>query len=194
MMKIKILIMTAILTTAAALSFGQQPSGPRDHDDTVSEKKHEEVRKKVGAVRIWKLTEKLKLDTETSARVSSLLSSIDLKRKDLQREQMESMKILRQAIDVAKPDQAKIRTHLDKLDKNQHALQDLREKEMSGVKSLLTVEQQARYVLFQQEFRREMRGMIEDARGSGRGKGPRDGNEPGMRDRQQRSQGRQADK
>ena len=40
---------------------------------------------------------------------------------------------------------------------------------------MLTVEQQARYVIFQQEFRREMRGMISGARGNGPGQGS-----PGM--------------
>jgi hypothetical protein len=47
-------------------------------------------------------------------------------------------------------------------------MQELKNKEISGLKNLLTIEQQARYVIFQQEFMREMREMIHDARGDGR--------------------------
>jgi hypothetical protein len=47
-------------------------------------------------------------------------------------------------------------------------MQELKNKEMSSLKNLLTIEQQARYIIFQQEFIREMRSMIHGARGDGR--------------------------
>jgi hypothetical protein len=60
-------------------------------------------------------------------------------------------------------------------------MMDLRKKELNGIKDILTIEQQARYLVFQHEFQREMRGMIAGARGQGRGgKGMRGGpNRPG---------------
>ena len=72
-----------------------------------------------------------------------------------------------------KPDESKIKTVLDRLGKNQRTMQALRDKEFGGVKEILTIEQQARFLLFQQEFRREMQGMITNVRRGG--PGPRGG-------------------
>ena len=90
-------------------------------------------------------------------------------------------------LNAAKPDEGRLKTTLDKIEKSQRELIGLREKEMNGLKGMLTVEQQARYVIFQQEFRREMRGMIAGARGNGpgqggpgQGRGPGEGRGPGM--------------
>jgi hypothetical protein len=132
-----------------------------------SEERREEVRKKIEAIRIWRLTEELKLDVNTSVRLSSLLSSLDQKRREFLREQMETTRALRQALRSKKPDEAVIKPLLDKLDSNQRAMQALRDNEIKGLKEFLTAEQQARYLLFQQEFQREMREMIAGARGSG---------------------------
>lgn len=199
MKKFRILIMATILTASAALSFGEQPPAPHDskknavssgaaqESSPVSEKKNEEVRKKLDTVKIWRLTEQLKLDPETSIKVSSLLSSIDQQRKAVQREQMDSMKALRQSINAEKPDQNAIKMHLEKLDKSRHALNSLKDKEISGLKPLLSLEQQARYTLFNQEFRREMRSMIEDARGGGRSKATRDSSGPSKRERKKKN-------
>ena len=139
-----------------------------------SEEKREEVRKKIEAVRIWRLTEALKLDAPTSSKLSALLSSFEQQRMAIMREQMAAMKELRRLLKAPKPDESKIKIALDRLEKNQHAMQALKDKEIGGVKEILTIEQQARFLLFQQEFRREMQGIIANARKGGpRGEGPR---------------------
>jgi hypothetical protein len=62
---------------------------------------------------------------------------------------------------------------MEKMEKNNQETMKLREKEIEAAKSTLSVEQQARYLLFQQDFMREMRGMISGARGGmGPGRGP----------------------
>jgi cytochrome c556 len=134
--------------------------------------KREEIRKKIETVRIWRLTEQLKLDAATGAKLAALLSSFDQQRQKMVQEQMATMRELRAFLKVQKPDEGKLKTALDALQKNQHALQGLRDSEISGLRDILTIEQQARFVLFQQEFRREMQSMISHARGAGRGKGP----------------------
>lgn len=144
---------------------GPGQGGPR------VEERREEIRKKIDAVRIWRLTEELKLDAAASAKLSSLLSSLDTKRRDIQREQFETRRELRYTLKVPKPDEAKIKPLLDTLERNHRAMQELRDREIKGIKEFLTIEQQARFLLFQQEFQREMRGMISGARGSGAGRG-----------------------
>ena len=175
-----------MLTTGTLTAFGQQKAAPiqsvAQHDDDMnvinagqsgrgepmSEEKRAEIRKKIEVVRIWRLTEALKLDANTSAKLSSLLSSLDRQRRDIQREQMGTLKMLQQSLKSPKLEESRIKSDLDKLEKNHRAMQELRNNEMSSLKNFLTIEQQARYVIFQQEFMREMRGMIHGARGTGR--------------------------
>jgi len=181
---IRMLVIISLLAASATISFAQQAPGPAgsggqhgdvtkmdsaataERDQALAEKKQKELRKKVDAVRIWKLTEELKLDADTSAKLSAILSSDSRKRMDIQREQREYLRTLRQSLKSPKPDESKIKGALEKLEKNHLALQELRGQEMNDLKKILTVEQQARYLLFQQEFRNEMRGMIDGARGA----------------------------
>jgi len=178
--------MVVMLTSVTQTAFGQQkpasmPSaaqhdngmnvdraGQSNPGEPLSEEKRAEIRKKIEVVRIWRLTETLKLDAGTSAKLSSLLSSLDQQRRDIQREQMETMRTLRLSLNSPKPVESIIKIDLDKLEKNQRAMQELRNNELNSIKNLLTIEQRARYVIFQHDFMREMRGMIHSARGSGR--------------------------
>lgn len=188
----------AVLATPAFAQQGPPPGGPMGgqfDDDTDSmagpgrggpggppnEERREEIRKKVEAVRIWRLTEELKLDSQTSARLAALLGSIDSQRAALTRENQENMRALReQIVRSGKTDERKLKTVLDKLERNHRDLMELRDREWKGLKEILTAEQQARYVLFQQRFMREMRGMMDGARG-GQGQGMQGGQGPGMR-------------
>jgi Spy/CpxP family protein refolding chaperone len=176
------LILTIVLTMTGIPAFAQRQMAderPRDAGEfspepgqggPPSEERREEVRKKIEAVRIWRLTEELNLDTDTSAKLSSLLSSLEQKRRTIMREQMEAMRDLRSMLKAAKPDEAKIKPLLEKLEKNHHEMQGVRDQEAKGLKGILTVEQQARFLVFQQEFQREMRDMISGARPKGQGR------------------------
>lgn len=185
---ILILLLAAARTTAFAQNEPQPAQTGRQYDDGIgyetanapgpgspmSEKKRDEIRKKIEAVRIWRLTEALKLDGTTSAKLSSLLNSLDQRRQTLQQDQMKAMREMRLALKAPKPDEAKLKSLLEKSQHGFHAMQELREKEMSGLREILTIEQQARFLIFQQEFQREMRGMITGVRrgGSGDVEGP----------------------
>jgi Spy/CpxP family protein refolding chaperone len=181
---VKICLLAALLTAVTMSAFGQQrPAstqsggkcndipgvenpGQRGRGGPLSEEKREEVRKKIEAVRIWRLTEALKLDANTSAKLASLLSSVDHRRREILREQTQTISILRFAVRSPKPDEPKIKASLEKLEKNHLAMQELTNSEMSGLKNILTIQQQAQYVVFQHEFMREMRGMIGGAHGN----------------------------
>jgi len=158
---------------------GYESMGQPGRGRPMSEKKREEIRKKIEAVRIWRLTEALKLDANTSAKLSSLLNSFDQQRRTIQQEQMETMRALRLTLKSPKPDEAKLKPLLEKNENNHRAMQDLRGKEINGLKEILTTEQQARFLIFQQEFQREMRGMISGVRGRGQGKEAEPARPPG---------------
>jgi len=176
--RVLLLMVVAIIFAATSLSFAQQASSGGLYDESLepggappSAAKREEVRKKIEALKIWKMTEALKLDADTSARLSAVINPLDRQRMDIAREQMMTMRELKSLLQSQKPDQAKLKAAIDKLEKNHIAMQETRNKEFSAVKGILTTEQQARYIVFQQDFRREMRGMIAGARGGGGGPG-----------------------
>ncbi len=127
----------------------------------------EEVRKKIEAIRIWRLTEALDLDANTSAQLSSLFASLDNKRQEIQRDQANVLRELKISLQSSKPEEAKLKTLLERLEKNRRAMYDLRDQEAESIKKILSVEQQARLVLFQQRFQREMRNMLRGAQGYG---------------------------
>lgn len=192
----RIFLLSILLTAVAAVAFAQQapltsnPGGQQGDNPGIerrtapgrgselSEKKREEVMKKIEAVRIWRLTEELKLDQGTAAKLSAFLSTFDQQRKTVLREQVTIMKDLRHAVNTPKSDEAKLKAALEKLEKNHSAMQELKEKEFNGLKEILTIEQQARFVLFQQKFQHEMRKMLEGARAGGQ---DRPGMGPGVR-------------
>ncbi len=189
-----VLMAAAIAGALSPSAFAQQsPAGGQegvtkyDHQPgrggTISEAKREEIRKKIEAVRIWRLTEELNLDANSAAKLSAYLNSFDQQRREIMRDQMATMREMRKTLNAPKPDESKLKTAIEKLEKNRHALQESREKEIAGLKNILTTVQQARFLLFQQEFRREMQSMISGARGStGDGKmgpGMRPGQGPG---------------
>ena len=78
---------------------------------------------------------------------------------------MSNMRALREILKVQKPDEAKIKPLLAKLEGNHGAMQGIRTEELKGLKEILTIEQQARFLVFQQEFQHNMRRMIAGARG-----------------------------
>ena len=176
-----VLVMTVLAFATAgvpALAQQRQMQGPPDETDVdpgpgrggpPSQEKREEIRKKVEAIRIWRLTDALKLDEKTAARFFPVLSSLTQRRHELLRENREAERELRLYLEANKPDEKKIKTALDKMEKNHHEMTKLTEKEIEATKDYLTVGQQARYYLFQQDFQREMRGMIAGSRGQGAG-------------------------
>jgi Spy/CpxP family protein refolding chaperone len=183
----KIFFLLTVLIISATIGFAQQSpppmmadrqgadtalddSAPAGRGNKLDEKKREDVLKKIEAVRIWRLTEELKLDQATAAKLSAFLSSFDQQRKTILREQVTTMRDLRRAVSASKPDEAKLKAALEKLEKNHYAMQGLKEKEFSGLKDILTPEQQARFALFQEKFRHEMRKMLEGARTGGQGR------------------------
>jgi len=198
--RVLLFMVAAMMFAVTSLSFAQQAPGGL-YDESMepggappSAAKREEVRKKIEAVRIWKLTEALKLDPDTSAKLSSFINPLDQQRQEIAHEQMMTMRELRTLLQSSKPSEAKLKAAIDRLEKNHLAMQENRNREFSGIKNILNTEQQARFILFQQDFRREMRHMISGAKGGGPGggggMGP--GHGQGMKGRQmQGGQGQQ---
>jgi hypothetical protein len=193
MRMIPLLILTAALAFPVMPVFAQRQMPGAAYDDRQREEgefapdqgrgapageRREEIRKKIEAIRIWRLTEELNLDEKTAARFFPAISGLAQKRNELMRENMETQRELRLYLDAEKPDEKKMKAALDRLEYIHRETAKLTEKEIGITKDLLTVEQQARYYLFQQDFQREIREMISGARG---GIGPQGARGQGQR-------------
>jgi Spy/CpxP family protein refolding chaperone len=173
----------AVLAVLSLPVFAQQGLQRAPAGGQPSDEQREEVRRKMEVIKMSRLTEELKLDETTAARFIPVITALNQKRRSLMNENRHAMQELRTELNAPQPDEGRMRTAISRIEKNQREIASLREKELKAVRENLSVAQQARYVLFNQEFVREMRGMMEGARGSGPGKGgmgPGQGRGPGM--------------
>ena len=170
-------IITRSMATAAVLAvmslpaFAQQGPQRGPAGGPPSDEQREEIRKKMEVVKMSRLTEELKLDEKTAAKFIPVITALDQKRRSLMNENRHAMQELRTELNAQQPDEGRMRTAISRIEKCQREIASLREKELQAARENLSVAQQARYLLFKQEFMREMRGMVEGARGSGPGKG-----------------------
>jgi Spy/CpxP family protein refolding chaperone len=177
------IIVAAFLAASAAGAMAQQQMpGPRQ-DRPSEEQRREAVRKKMDAVKIARLTETLKLDEKTAAAFIPVITALEQKRRALMKENREIMQEIRIMLHASQPDEGKLKIAVNKVEKNRQEIAAQRNKEFDAARNHLTVTQTARYIIFNQEFQQEMRGMVDGAR-SGRdgrkpeGRGPGQG--PGM--------------
>ena len=173
----------AVLAVLSLPAFAQQgpPRGPAGGPP--SDEQREEIRKKMEAVKMSRLTGELKLDEKTAAKFIPVITALDQKRRSLMKENRHAMQELRTELNAQQPDEGRMKAAISRIEKNHREIASLREKELQAARENLSVAQQARYILFNQEFMREMRGMVEGARGSSTGKGgmgPGQGRGPGM--------------
>lgn len=177
-----IIVASFLAATAASAIAQQQAPGPRR--DQPSEEQREAVRKKIDAVRIARLTETLKLDEKTAAAFIPVISALEQKRRDLMKENRAILQEMRALLHASPPDEGKLKAAISRIGKNRQELAAQRDKEFEAARKNLTVAQMARYIIFNQEFQQEMRGMLDEARGGhpGRkadGRGPGRGMAPG---------------
>jgi len=155
--------------------FSQPPGegGPRGSDSPVfrndetpqpGEKKREKIRKRIELIRMWKLTEELDLAEETGAKLFPILHKYDEKRVTLQKERQKIMRQLRKVLEDAATSDEAIEAAMDNLEKNALAASDLIRQQREELKGVLSPRQQARFILFQMEFHREIRKIIAEAR------------------------------
>lgn len=141
----------------------------RDHDRPPSREQMEKVRKKIETMRMWKLTSALDLDEKSSAQLFPVLNKYDRKRAESEAAVRDSIRELRDSL--REKNEARLKVILERLEQGHKGIQRINDEERAELRKLLTVEQQARFVLFQQEFNRDVRELIGESR-ERRGEGP----------------------
>jgi len=166
-MQLACLFFIFCLITGVPVTVFAEPPG--DPDRPPSREQMEKVRKKIETMRMWKLTTALDLDEKSSAQLFPVLNKFDKKRAESEAAVRDSMRELRDTL--KEKNEAKLKGILDKLEQGHKGIQKVNDEERTELRKILTVEQQARFILFQQEFSREVREMIGEARDR-RGEGP----------------------
>lgn len=135
---------------------------PEDFERPPSKKQMEKVRKRIETLKMWKLTQALDLDEKTSAQLFPLLSKYEKKRAEIERAMRDDMRELRETLKERR--EGNLKNILDRLEQNHKAAQSIKDEERVELKKILTIEQQARFIIFQQEFDREIRKIIAESR------------------------------
>jgi hypothetical protein len=132
----------------------------KEGDRSNQEKAWERVR----MVRMVKMTETLKMDREQAARFAAMDSQFEETKKKSWREFHEDVQKLRNLVREANPSERELRDTVTRIKTRKRNLNDLNNRQMDEELNLLRPEQQARYILFTIDFRREMENLIREVR------------------------------
>ena len=124
--------------------------------------KERKIMERIQTLRMWKLTKALDLDQETAAELFPILNKYDKKRAKIEREIREDIRELRKAL--KEDDTGRIIRLTDEIQERRNKLCKINKDEMKEISRVLDFKQQAKYILFQQEFRRHIRDIIYEAR------------------------------
>ncbi|RKZ26482.1 hypothetical protein DRQ26_04350 [bacterium] len=132
------------------------------------DKSDPEIMERIETVKMWKLTEALDLSEEQAAKLFPVMNRANKRRKEIKSRQMELFGVLRDALDSG-ADSTELLSILDEMTdlKNQEC--ELQIDFLSQIKQILSPEQQAKYVMFEVEFKKRMMQLLRDFhRGKGR--------------------------
>ncbi|MEJ2067748.1 MAG: hypothetical protein P8Y09_07340 [Deltaproteobacteria bacterium] len=148
--------------------FAQPTPPPQGEERPMDQERTEELRKRIELIWMWKLTEELDLTKEEGAKLFPLLSTYEEKKWALREENRRIVRTLKQMIDDGAPEGDLKRT-IRSLEDNERARNKVEEEGFSEIAKILSVEKQAKYIVFQEYFRHEIHNLIKKARHEERG-------------------------
>jgi Spy/CpxP family protein refolding chaperone len=173
-------LLTALLLAGTVRAEGPRPPGqqPKQAERKAEkERLREQIIDKLRAERMWKLTEALKLDEATAAKLFPLLAKFDDQERALGKERGPVARELRDALDAPTPDNNRINGLVEHLIGIRARRQALEAEKLAAVRKVLTAAQMGKLMLLapkiDEGFRERIREAVQAARQSGelRGKG-----------------------
>ena len=138
----------------------------------------EAIRKRVNMIRMWRLTEELDLSEKKADKLFPLIRRLDKEKLELEKERNELMKNLRENLTKGKLKDSELKKMIRNLEENHAAVQNLKKERFKEMKNVLSLEEQAKFVLFMESFPKEIRSIIRNAKRKGReGRGRKFGGE-----------------
>ncbi len=153
------------------------PVKPQIFDRPPSKEQMEKIRQRIDTLRMWELTKALNLDEKTSAKLFPLLNQYDKKKFTLGQKMMDGMGDLTRYLKEKNDNDLK--KTLIGLEQTHREMDKINDNEFNALKNILTIEQQAQFVLFKMKFEREIGRLMEESRqGPGHQPMQDDGNRP----------------
>jgi hypothetical protein len=127
-------------------------------DRPLKKEQREKLRQRIESIKMWKLTQTLDLDEKTAARLFPLMNRYDKKRAEVHHDIRENIRDLKKTLQIH--DERRLSAVMKNLETYHGQIKDIEEQEWSDLKNILSVEQQAKLILFKMNFEREIRKMI----------------------------------
>lgn len=128
-----------------------------------------EGKRLIETIKIWKMTEALNLDEDQAAKLFPKLAQLEASRREYQGRQRLLREELAELLKQRPLRDEEIKTRLDQLDRAEIDFRGHEQVVRGGLRSILSLEQQARLALFEDRFETEMRSVIQDLRQRRRG-------------------------
>lgn len=150
-----IILISSILIFLVQASFAQPPQ-------RFEERKR--VRERIETLRLWKMIEFLDLTPEQSDEFLPLLHKFQKAQKDLEKAKVEIFKDLKNELGSEEVNEKKIQEILVRLEKNREELERERKSFLIDSRKTLTLIQEAKLILFEQRFERELKETLRKLR------------------------------
>ena len=122
----------------------------------------ERMRERVNAMKVWKLTEYLELTEEQAGTFFIRLREHEEEAAGLNREKRQLYEEFQKRIDEGSIKQKDVDRYLEESAKLEQAHIELRKQHLQSMKDILSEEQMAKFAVFQERFRRELRHQLQD--------------------------------
>ena len=147
-------LMNLLLASLCVLTIGNA-------QDEMESKKRE----KMEMLAVWKLTEHLELTAEQGEKFFPRFREHEAEKKNIREQQKAIYKQLKEKDENSQSDVDAAMNQLVALEKQ---MIDARQSFVTGMKDILSAEQQLKLLTFQGEFMKEMRGRLKDHKGRGK--------------------------
>lgn len=123
-----------------------------------------EGRRLIETIKIWKMTEALNLTEDQAAKLFPKLTQLEASRREFHSRQRLLRDELAELLRQRPLREIEIKTRLEELDRTDAYFKGRERSVMGELRSILSLEQQARLALFEERFEMEMRRTIQDLR------------------------------
>ncbi|MCP2518894.1 hypothetical protein NLC26_02920 [Candidatus Aminicenantes bacterium AC-708-M15] len=126
--------------------------------------KEEEIRRHLQIFRMWEMTKALDLTEEQASKIFPILNRLEKEKAELNRRIGEKIRDLRELLREEKLNSNLIKEKLDKIKDLKKQIQKIDSEIEKLLEDNLTIEQQAKYILFSIRFMKDLREKINRAR------------------------------
>jgi len=124
----------------------------------------EKARKKIIALKIWKLTEELEIDDNLAQKMYPKIRELEALRFNAQKEMTQLVSELTLLLESEEVEADKLAEKVAQMKEHNRQHRDREVELKDSIMELLTVEQQAKYILVEHEFHQDIRRFLKERR------------------------------